>query len=135
MSGRDEPLADAGPGVAGEVIGSLVALVAGPWVLLMNLWNAYGFLTPSTPEPRHTVIYAIVAAIMLAGVVWTFVSARRRNARIIAYIWHVLVGVVAVAAIALMIVPQVDWRSLNDPPPVEPNVDYDPCYSGGDPCG
>ena len=134
MSGRDEELAKTGPGVAGEAVGSLVAL-AGPVALLMNVWDAYGFLTSSTPEPRHTIFYAVVAAIMLAGVAWTFVSARRRNAGIIAYIWHVLVGIWAVAAIGLLIVPQVDWRSLNDPPPVEQNVDYDPCYSGGDPCG
>lgn len=134
MSSQDERLANAGPGVAGEIIGSLVALF-GPVALLMNAVDAYGFLTSSTPEPRHTIFYAVVAAIMLAGVTWTFVSARRRNARIIAYIWHVLVGIWAVAAIVLLIVPQVDWRSLNDPPPVEQNVDYDPCYSGGDPCG
>lgn len=134
MSGRDEELAKAGPGVAGEVIGSLIAL-AGPVALLMNVVNAYGFLTSSTPEPRHTIFYGVVATIMLTGVTWTFVSARRRNARVIAYVWHMLVGIWAVAAIMLLIVPQVDWRSLNDPPPVEQNVDYDPCYSGGDPCG
>lgn len=134
MSGRDDELANARPGVAGEVVGSLVALF-GPVALLMNLVDAYGFLTPSTPEPRHTIFYAIVAAIMLTGVTWTFVSARRRNARVIAYVWHLLVGIWVVAAIALLIVPQVDWNSLNDPPPVEQNVDYDPCYSGGDPCG
>ena len=134
MSSQDERLANAGPGVAVEVVASLVAL-AGPVALLMNVVDAYGFLTESTPEPRHTIFYAVVAAIMLAGVTWTFVSARRRNARIIAYVWHVLVGIWAVAAIVLLIVPQVDWRSLNDPPPVEQNVDYDPCYSGGDPCG
>jgi Na+-transporting NADH:ubiquinone oxidoreductase subunit NqrB len=134
MSSQDERLAKAGPGVAGEVIGSLVALF-GPVSLLMNLVNAYGFLAPSTPEPRHTIFYAVVAAIMLTGVTWAFVSARRRNARIITYIWHVLVGIWAVVAIVLLIVPQVDWRSLNDPPPVEQNVDYNPCYSGGDPCG
>lgn len=134
MSGRDDELTKVGPGTAGEVVGSLAALF-GPVALLMNLVDAYGFLTESTPEPRHTIFYAIVAAIMLIGVAWTFVSARRRNARIIAYIWHVLVGLWAVTAIVLLIVPQVDWRSLNDPPPVEQNVDYDPCYSGGDPCG
>lgn len=134
MSGRDEELAKAGPGVAGEAAGSLIAL-AGPGALLINVWNAYGFLTSSTPEPRHTIFYAVVAAIMLTGVAWTFVSARRRNARVIAYVWHLLVGIWAVTAIALLIVPQVDWDSLNDPPPVEQNVDYDPCYSGGDPCG
>lgn len=134
MSDRDEELAKTGLGVAGEVVGSLVAL-AGPAALLMNLVNAYGFLTESTPEPRHTTFYAIVAAIMLAGVTWTFISARRRNAHIATHIWHVLVGIWAVTAIALLIVPQVDWDSLNDPPPVEQNVDYDPCYSGGDPCG
>lgn len=134
MSGRDEELARARPGVAGEAIGSLIALF-GPVALLMNLVDAYGFLTSSTPEPRHTIFYAVVAAIMLAGITWTFVSARRRTARVIAYVWHVLVGIWAVTAIVLLIVPQVDWRSLNDPPPVEQNVDYDPCYSGGDPCG
>jgi hypothetical protein len=134
VSGRNERPVDAGPGVAGEVIGSLVAL-AGPWVLLMNVWDAYGFLTESTPEPQHTVVYVIVAVVMLAGVVWAFVSAGRRNARVIAYVWYVLVGVVVVGAIAMLSVPQVDWRSLNDPPPVERNVDYEPCYSGGDPCG
>lgn len=134
MSSQDERLAKAGPEVAGEVIGSLIALF-GPVALLMNLVDAYGFLTSSTPEPRHTIFYAVVAAIMLAGVTWTFVSARRRNGRVIAYVWHVLVGIWAVIAIALLIVPQVDWDSLNDPPPVEQNVDYDPCYSGGDPCG
>jgi hypothetical protein len=101
----------------------------------MNIVDAYGFLTSSTPEPRHTIFYAVIAAIMLTGVTWTFVSARRRNAHIITHIWHVLAGIWAVAAIVLLIVPQVDWRSLNDPPPVEHNVDYDPCYSGGDPCG
>ncbi|MFI6426332.1 DUF6234 family protein [Promicromonospora sp. NPDC050880] len=124
----------AGPGVAGEVLGSLAAL-AGPWVLLFNTWNAYGFLTDATPEPKHTVVYAVVAAIMLSGVVWTFVSARRRGARVLTYVWHTLVAVVAVGAIGLLVVPQVDWRSLNDPPPVEQNLDYEPCYSGGDPCG
>lgn len=129
-----ERVAAAGPGTAGEVIGSLVALF-GPAALLMNVVDAYGFLTSSTPEPRHTICYAVVAAIMLTGVTWTFISARRRSARTIAYIWHVLVGIWAVTAIALLIVPQVDWRSLNDPPPVEQNVDYNPCYSGGDPCG
>ena len=134
MSGRDEELAKTGPGVAGEVVGSLVALF-GPVALLMNVVDAYGFLTSSTPEPQHTIFYAVVAAIMLAGVTWTFVSARRRNARMIAYVWHLLVGIWAVVAIVLLIVPQVDWDSLNDPPPVEQNVDYDPCYSGGDPCG
>ncbi|MFD6138481.1 hypothetical protein [Promicromonospora sp. NPDC060271] len=134
-SSQDERLANARPGTAGEVVGSLVALI-GPVALLMNLLDAYGFLTSSTPEPRHTIFYAVVAAIMLAGVAWTFTSARRRNARTIAYVWHVLVGIWAVAALALLIVPQVDWVSLdNDPPPVEQNVDYDPCYSGGDPCG
>lgn len=134
MSRQDERLANAGPGVAVEVVASLVAL-AGPVALLINTVDAYGFLAPSTPEPRHTTFYAVVAAIMLTGVAWTFVSARRRNARIIAYVWHLLVGIWAVTAIALLIVPQVDWDSLNDPPPVEQNVDYDPCYSGGDPCG
>jgi hypothetical protein len=134
MSGEDDKLTKAGPGTAGEAVGSLVALF-GPVALLMNVWDAYGFLTSSTPESRHTIFYAVVAAIMLAGVAWTFVSARRRNARVIAYVWHVLVSIWAVAAIALLIVPQVDWDSLNDPPPVEQNVDYDPCYSGGDPCG
>jgi hypothetical protein len=134
MSSQDESLANPGPGVAGEAVGSLAALF-GPVALLMNVWNAYGFLTESTPEPRHTIFYAVVAAIMLTGVAWTFVSARRRNARVIAYVWHLLVGIWAVTAIALLIVPQVDWDSLNDPPPVEQNVDYDPCYSGGDPCG
>jgi hypothetical protein len=133
MSGRDEELASARPGVAGEAVGSLAALF-GPVALLINVWNVYGFLTSSTPEPRHTIFYAVVAAIMLTGVAWTFVSARRRNARVIAYVWHLL-GIWAVTAIALLIVPQVDWDSLNDPPPVEQNVDYDPCYSGGDPCG
>ena len=134
MSGRDEELAKARPGAAGEVIGSVIALF-GPVALLMNLVNAYGFLAPSTPEPRHTIFYAVVAAIMLAGVTWTFVSARRRNARTITCVWHVLVGIWAVTAIVLLIVPQVDWHSLNGPPPVEQNVDYDPCYSGGEPCG
>lgn len=134
MSGRGEELAKASPGVAVEVVASLVALT-GPVALLMNLVDAYGFLTSSTPEPRHTIFYTVVAAIMLAGVTWTFVSARRRNAHTIAYVWHVLVGIWAAAAIVLLIVPQVDWRSLNDPPPVEQNVDYNPCYSGGDPCG
>lgn len=134
MSSQDERVAAAGPGTAGEVIGSLVALF-GPVALLMNVVDAYGFLTSSTPEPRHTIFYAVVAAIMLTGVAGTVVSARRRSARTIAYIWHVLVGIWAVTAIALLIVPQVDWRSLNDPPPVEQNVDYNPCYSGGDPCG
>ncbi|MEV0952959.1 DUF6234 family protein [Promicromonospora sp. NPDC050249] len=134
MSGPGAEPAKAGPGVAGEAAGSLIAL-AGPMALLMNTVDAYGFLAPSTPEPRHTTFYAIVAAIMLAGVTWTFISARRRNARTIAYVWHLLVGIWAVTAIALLIVPQVDWDSLNDPPPVEQNVDYDPCYSGGDPCG
>lgn len=134
MSSQDERLVKASPGVAGEVIGSLIALF-GPVALLMNLVDAYGFLTSSTPKPRHTIFYAVVAAIILAGVAWIFVSARRRNARTITHIWHVLVGIWAVTAIVLLIVPQVDWRSLNDPPPVEQNVDYNPCYSGGDPCG
>jgi hypothetical protein len=134
MSSQEERFTNAGPGVAGEAVGSLVALF-GPVALLMNVWNAYGLLTSSTPESRHTIFYAVVSAIMLTGAGWTFVSARRRNARTIAYIWHVLVGVWAVAAIVLLIVPQVDWRSLNDPPPVEQNVNYNPCYSGGDPCG
>ncbi|MGI5191097.1 DUF6234 family protein [Promicromonospora sp. CA-289599] len=134
MSSQDERLAKARPGGAGEGIGSLIALF-GPVALLMNVWDAYGFLTDSTPEPRHTIFYAVVAAIMLAGVAWTFVSAGRRNARMITYIWHVLVGIWAATALVLLIVPQVDWESLNDPPPVEQNVDYDPCYSGGDPCG
>lgn len=134
MSGPGAEPANAGPGVAGEAVGSLAALF-GPVALLMNVWDAYGFLTSSTPEPRHTIFYAVVAAIMLTGVAWTFVSARRRNARVIAYVWHLLVGIWAVTAIVLLIVPQVDWRSLNDPPPVEQNVDYNPCYSGGDPCG
>ena len=134
MSSQDEELAGAGPRVAGEAVGSLVAL-AGPVALLMNSWSAYWFLAPPTPEPRHTVFYAVVAAIMLTGVTWTFVSARRRNARTVTYVWHVVVGIWAVAAIVLLIVPRVDWVSVNDPPPVEQNVDYDPCYSGGNPCG
>jgi hypothetical protein len=50
--------------------------------LLMNLVNAYGFLTSSTPEPRHTIFYAVVAAIML------------------------------------LIVPQVDWRPSTIPHPL-----------------
>ncbi|GAA2223226.1 hypothetical protein GCM10010413_15290 [Promicromonospora sukumoe] len=120
--------------MVGEAVGSLIAL-AGPFVLLVNLWDAYGFLTSSTPQARHTIVYAAVALLMLASVAWTFVSAWRRQARVIAFVWHVLVGAVAIAAIALFIVPQVDWRSLNDPPPVEQNIDYDPCYSGGAPCG
>ena len=105
MSGRGEERAKASPGVAVEVVASLVAL-AGPVALLMNLVDAYGFLTSSTPEPRHTIFYAVVAAIMLAGVIWTFASARRRNARTIAYVWHVLVGIWASAAIVLLIVPR-----------------------------
>jgi hypothetical protein len=67
MSSQDEDFAEASPGVAGEGVGSLVAL-AGPGALLVNVWNAYGFLTSSTPEPRHTIFYAAVSAIMLVGV-------------------------------------------------------------------
>jgi hypothetical protein len=46
-----------------------------------------------------------------------------QDERLIAYVWHVLVGIVAVAAIVLLIVPQVDWISPNDPSSVEQDLD------------
>lgn len=124
-------------GMTGEVIGTFVVF-GGICVLLLNLVDAYGFLTYSSPEPKHVLTYRIVALLMVGAVVWAFVSARRRRARVIAYIWQTLVAIVSIIALVVFVVPTIDWRSLNDPPPVEEvenGVIYDPCYSGGDPCG
>ncbi|GGM34305.1 DUF6234 family protein [Promicromonospora citrea] len=132
---RDDKRAADRPGVAGEALGSLFAALIGPLVLLVNLWNAYGFLTSADPRPEHTATYLVVSALMVAGVVWTFHSARRRDARGFAYVWHALVAVFALVAVTMLSVPQVDLDTVREPPPTERYVDDDPCYSGGDPCG
>lgn len=132
MSHHDGEFERSGPSIAGEAVGSLVAL-GGCWALLINYWNAYGFLPSTVPEPRHIVAFWVIALLMLAGVAWTFVSAQRRDARAIAYVWHVLVAILSIAAIAMLTVPEVEFQ--DEPLPIENNVNYDPCYSGGDPCG
>lgn len=85
------------------------------------------------PQLRHIVAYWILALSMIAGIAWTFHSAQRREARAIAYVWHLLAAILSIAAIATLIVPEVEFQ--DEPLPVENNVNYDPCYSGGDPCG
>ena len=120
-----------------EMIGFLVAF-AGIAALLLNFVDAYGFLERSTPERQHALTYWIVAAVMVGWIVWTFALARRRGAGVLPYIWHSLVALVSIAALVLLMVPTIDWRSLNDTPPpapVERQPNYDPCFSGGDPCG
>ena len=131
MSHHNEEFDEPGPSVVGEAIGTLVAL-GGSGALLINYWDAYGFLAPTAPQLRHIVAYWVLALLMVAGVAWTFVSAQRREARAIAYVWHSLVAILSIAAIATLIVPKVTFQ---EPLPVENNVNYDPCYSGGDPCG
>jgi hypothetical protein len=128
MSRHDE----ARPRVGGEVIGSLVG-VGGSFALLVNYWNAYGFLAETTPGPPHVVTYWVLALAMVVGVGWTFESAERRQAPAIAYVWHVLVALVSVAALLALVVPRIEVQE--SPPPVDNYVNDDPCYSGGDPCG
>ncbi|MFJ3404689.1 hypothetical protein [Promicromonospora sp. NPDC090134] len=103
-----------------------VLILAGNWLAASACFiHACG-----TPEPGNYVTYAVVAPLVAAAVVWTFISAWRREASWI-YLWHGPMGLVALAVTILCAVPSFEVTS----PDVEPeHTPWTGCveYSGGD---
>ncbi|MFE7503739.1 hypothetical protein [Promicromonospora sp. NPDC057488] len=112
-----------------EVVAA-VLIPIGVLALAVNWFTAYGCFIHScgTPEPGNKVTYAVVAPVVVAAVVWTFVSAWRREASWI-YLWHGPMGLVALIVAVLWAVP-----SFEVSPPEPEHTPWTGCveYSGGD---
>ncbi len=107
-----------------------VLVPLGVLILAVNWFTAYGCVIHAcnNPEPSNQVTYAVVAPVVLASVVWTIISAWRREAGWI-FLWHAVMALIALAVVILCAVPSFEVSS--------PEPSYTPwsgCaeFSGGD---
>jgi hypothetical protein len=114
-----------------EVLLSFGVLCGILW-LFVNALDTYWCIgaCDNTPDGDHIWRFRVLAAGTAVAVVGTFATAWHRRARW-SWMWHILVGVAAVVAIAAFAVPQLDLRDL-DNRPVSPS--HPQCMSPGPDC-
>ena len=111
-----------------EAVAAVVIALGVP-VLVFNWFTAYGcWWSCSNPVPANQVTYTVVALIVVPAVVWTMVSAWRREASWI-YLWHGPAAFVALAVVILCAVPSFEVSSPEQPE----HTPWTGCveYSGG----
>lgn len=113
-----------------------VLVVIGVGVLFGNKVSAYAcfFGSCSTPTTENVVTFWVTTSIMAVLVILTLRSARARGSWP-AFTWHVIVGLVASAAIVLFSVPLIDVDGLvdvmNPPLPPPPTGCFGDSCTGG----
>ena len=118
------------PGAPALEVAAAVLIPIGVLILVGNWMTAYGCFIHScgTPDPGNNVTYAVTAPVVVAAVVWTFVSSWRREASWI-LLWHGPMGLVALVVAGLCAVPTFE---VSGPEPE--HTPWTGCveYSGGD---